>query len=637
MKANEQMQNGHHELWVEVESSIGDRVRINFEPYTTASDVLIELCDKLSIDNYQWLASENFSLFFTDPFPASDVHNVHRRDSLLGPGEFLSDLLYQYELALRLVRNKSPETLLADRPTLVLKSRIMFPPTNFLTSAENSMYANSCGDLSPIQSAASSPVFSKPALEQQSNCPISPGKKSVTTGDFREIEIKSLRELHRASVIGGSISTSHLCLKANVVDESLSGNFNKRSCSARFTQALVQPFELESVSFARLRSPNVRRISELDEGSQVTRKSLLAESHFKRIMQVASWPEKLILFNQTHDLIVADRFPLNLAAAVRLAALQAQLKWGDHFPLVESDEEKLHLEEAVHTLLPESYFTRGITIQESPKPSVNSSSRRMFTNSTFSAGKVPKVFRSGSVLNVRTNIVEVRPLPHPPVSRMRSFSVASTRSSFSKLARMSAPDRSVAPSLTDAAMFQQICQQVSAAWSQLRGFTPENCVEAYLVHTLQWSWGVWASYFDVHVGVMVGGKFQKRNADDESVVLAVSCFGIGLLNSSTLTAERFIPYTALISYGCVSDNVVSLLVDISSQINDGHDSSPTEPTITAPLSTVKTHTSANVLVGTEKVVVQLMSHEKWGNRQVAQLITDYIEAFMWSSPELSAR
>ncbi len=447
-------------------------MRLLFTPLTSVSDLISEIVKALSLDNSEWIKPDQFSLFYTEPV-GTDGEVVGQFDQLnrsimLKPADFIADLFYRQEHACKVVRDHGYmpgiEMEKQDRPKLLFKVRFFSPPKQDLVNPR------------PVSCILSSDILD-------------------SLGDFENEK---------------PLDTQSLPLPISPKSEPE---------SKLILIQLASPFELDRVE---LQFPAARDVS-IDSLTDVSDSPVLKE-RVEWVLHCATISEKLFLVNQIHDLVVMNRYPIQVEAAVRLAALQAQIRWGDHYPLVDCEGEA-QLHEAVLSLLPTNFFTKndadGLVILNAPSTMATKILNRLPHRDT--APKPISYLSSPQAPGKRTSLLW----------EDAGFDVEDSGTTSGPASRY----------------LDDLKDQLSHSWAQIRGFRIDDCVQVYLKYALRWVWGPWAMYFDVIYGVaptdnVANGPNGRRKSLSQTTVpvprvpvyyvLAIGCDAIALMDTDQM-------------------------------------------------------------------------------------------------------
>ena len=175
------------------------------------------------------------------------------------------------------------------------------------------------------------------------------------------------------------------------------------------------------------------------------------------------------------------------SAAIVLAALLSQIEWGDHFPLLETDEE-FRLSEALLRFFLCKSTRKGILMKDRP------SSAALFASTT--SNTLVHTSHSGSNNSSHNH-------------GQNSSNIVQTRS----LEAMRRGEE------------LRFVEELSNRWGMLRGYSAEQCIDVYLSQVLKWAW---AGYYDFFPATILHPT--TAHYSDVDCLFAVGADGLGLLH-----------------------------------------------------------------------------------------------------------
>lgn len=256
---------------------------------------------------------------------------------------------------------------------------------------------------------------------------------------------------------------------------------------------------------------------------------------WRLLSQHASEVERDFMFRQMNDLIVRGKYPVSFEAAVRLAALQAQATWGDHFPLLRSEDQE-HLEKCVKSFLPVEFRKTTAAqisafLQTSPTQSL-ATTRSPQSGSISSAGTHPLATDHTAGLDGQRSIQSPAKLglKHWLQRFAGLFSFCGSTVLKQKLATPQSNSIAMAGLASVKHKSQAVESCISRFWIQLRGFSTEQCIELYLENTFQWPWALWSSMFPAKVECP---EMSARLKKQQKFLFAACTDAVGILNFET--------------------------------------------------------------------------------------------------------
>jgi hypothetical protein len=189
-------------------------------------------------------------------------------------------------------------------------------------------------------------------------------------------------------------------------------------------------------------------------------------------------------------MIRTQRYPLTSNATMKLAALMAQMEWGDHYPLLETAEESK---------------LSSVLLRFYPEQCLVESAR----------GR-----RAESALVMQPTSLHLRIIEH----RKKALSTSDDQ--------LNGPF--VPLEQTESV---RLMADLSDSWSRLRGFAPELCADIFLSHTLQWSFAAFYQTFLISIRAPFGVLSSTATSHGD-YLLAIGADGIGILASRLMVCLR---------------------------------------------------------------------------------------------------
>ena len=266
-------------------------------------------------------------------------------------------------------------------------------------------------------------------------------------------------------------------------------------------------------------------------------------------LQTIELPEKLLLFHQIHECIARGWYPYTDSVGIQLAALQAQAVFGDHYPLIElqSDSPYCHdatsqsnLVTAYDLYVP--FWLRASERRDLTPTAVIGKKEVTRLVSDFTTGDIKEAkLRAKLEFLSRTGVLESNILDASLGGTKKKLLVERTKKLRDTKERSN-------PALV----------QLSKVWSQLRGYTKEDCVNIYLAHVLMW-----------RVCTSRMWLVNMITPSRQPILVAVTFNALCLLNFDLSVVDR-VPYERLVSHRLVKDDEVALMVDLSQTSGEDH-------------------------------------------------------------------